>query len=333
VELLKRLRAVVPFDYVYFSTTDPATQLMTHTVLVEEPPAWLMSVFLDNEYMQEDFNKFSGMLRDHQTVAVLSQTTRNEPHRSQRYRDMLLPLAMEDELRAIFVSDEACWGTLCLHREGATTRYTSAEADFLALLAPHIAAGLRKALLLESLPPANAPDGPGVLILADDLSIVATSAPAEAWLLELAETERDGSQALPLPVRSVVTSLKAIERGMTTSLTPSIRLHTRAGHWLVLHASRLRNGQAPAQIAVIFEIAQAADLAPLIIQAYQLTKREAEITQCVLHGWSTAEISARLHISHNTVQDHLKAIFSKADVSSRGELAARLFVQAQHRHE
>ena len=66
-------------------------------------------------------------------------------------------------------------------------------------------------------------------------------------------------------------------------------------------------------------------IAPLVMQAYQLTNREGEITQCVLRGWSTAEISARLHITLNTVQDHLKAIFEKVGVNSRGELAARIF--------
>jgi DNA-binding CsgD family transcriptional regulator len=66
------------------------------------------------------------------------------------------------------------------------------------------------------------------------------------------------------------------------------------------------------------------------MQAYNLTKREGEVTQCVLRGWSTAEIGAQLHISVNTVQDHLKTIFDKVDVSSRGELAARIFIQQHH---
>ncbi len=100
VRLLKRLRTVIPFDYAYFSTTDPATQLGTSSVLVEEPPSWCMSVFLENEFVQEDFNKFNDMLRKRQPVGVLSEATGHDLHRSQRYRDMLAPMAMEDELRA-----------------------------------------------------------------------------------------------------------------------------------------------------------------------------------------------------------------------------------------
>lgn len=327
-ELLQRLRPIIPFDYAYFSATDPATHLGTSSVLVEEPPSWCMSVFLENEFLQEDFNKFSNMVRHHQAVGILSEATGNELRRSHRYREMLHPMAMEDELRAIFVTGEDCWGTLCLHRE--KSRYTSDEAAHLAQLTQHIADGLRKALLLSSVPLARTPDGPGVLILTEDLSIVAVTAAAEYWLWELTEAEKADGGTLPVSVRSVVAGLKAIESGrLAVNSLPKVRLHTRSGHWLVLYASRLRSSASQTQISVIFEMAQPAEIAPVIMQAYALTKREGEITQCVVRGWSTTEIAARLHISPNTVQDHLKAIFEKVAVGSRGELAARIFMQ-QH---
>src|SRR5262245_12398866 len=149
-EILQHLQIVIPFDYAYFSTTDPGTQLGTSSVLVEEPPSWCMSVFLENEFLQEDFNKFGDMLRHQQTVGILSEATRNELYRSHRYREMLVPMAMEDELRAVFVTDTACWGTLCLHRE--KSRYAADEALYLAQLTQHIADGLRKAHLLGNIP-------------------------------------------------------------------------------------------------------------------------------------------------------------------------------------
>lgn len=328
-ELLQRLQTVIPFDYAYFSTTDPATQLGTSSVLVEEPPSWCMSVFLENEFLQEDFNKFSDMLRHHQTVGILSESTGNELHRSHRYREMLAPMAMEDELRAVFVTGSTCWGTLCLHR--GKSRYTPEEADYLAQLTQHIADGLRKAYLLTSVSLAKIADGPGVLILSEDLSIIATTAAAEYWLAELTAMERADRHALPVAVRTVVAGLKAIESGrVAVDIIPKVRLLTRSGHWLMLYASRLRSSESQTQTSVIFELAQPAEIAPMIMQAYNLTKREGEVTQCVLRGWSTTEISVQLHISANTVQDHLKAIFEKVDVGSRGELAARIFIQ-QHK--
>lgn len=325
--LLKHLRAVIPFDYAYFSTTDPATQLGTSAVLVEEPPSWCMGFFLENEFLQTDFNKFGDLVKSQAAVGILSQATEDDLWRSQRYREMLRPMEMGDELRAIFVSGAACWGTLCLHREQAKTPYTEGEAAFLAQLTPHIADGLRKALLLNSAFSPKTPDEPGVLIVSEDLDVVSMTPAAEYWLAELTEMEQIAQNRIPLAVRSVATQLRAVENGHTPNTTPRIRLRTRTGHWLVLYASRLRNS---AHLSIIFELAQPIVIAPIMMQAYALTKREGEVTQCVLYGCSTQQIAARLHISQNTVQDHLKAIFEKVAVGSRGELAARIFAQQYH---
>lgn len=333
LELLKRIATVIPYDYVYFCTADPATQLLTSSLMQAEPPAWLMSVFVENEFLQNDFNNFNEMLRTQQTVGLLSDATQHDLSRSPRYREMLAPMALGDELRVVFVANAVCWGTLCLDRDRSGSAFTPAEADYLAQVSPHIADGLRKALIVDDISTATAPDAPGVLILAPDQSIVAMSAAAEFWLHELADMESNQNRPLPITVRSVVASLSAVERGLVIAdLTPKVRVRTRSGHWLVVYASRLISAAGQGQISVVFERAQPAEISPLIIQAYDLTKREGEVTQCVLLGLSTAEIADRLTISPNTVQDHLKAIFGKVDVGSRGELARRIFVQHYQPH-
>ena len=154
------------------------------------------------------------------------------------------------------------------------------------------------------------------------------TAAAEYWLAELSQAEQPTNAPLPVAVRSVVAGLRAIERGtMPFHFTPKVRFCVPSGQWLVLSASRLKQSDIQSQISVVFEVAQPAEITPIIMQAYRLTKREAEIAHCVLRGWSTGEIGTQLHISSNTVQDHLKAIFEKVDVNSRGELAARIFTQ------
>jgi DNA-binding CsgD family transcriptional regulator len=333
VEVLKCLRTVIPSDYVAFSTTDPSTQLFTSSVLDPIYPWPILALFLENEFLKDDFNKFRHMLRSHRSVGLLSEQTQNDLERSPRYRDVLAPMALGDEMRAVFVTNGACWGTLCLHQERSKFNYTPAEVTFLTGLTRHIAEGLRKALLLDHVQSVKTPDGPGVLILAEDLSLVAMTAAAEYWLMELGEAERGDKHPLPQPVFAVVTCLLGIERGTVVGdSTPKVRLRTPSGHWLVLYASRLRSSENQGQISVIFEPAQPAEIAPLIMQAYDLTKREGEVTQCVLRGLSTSEIAAALHISANTVQDHLKAIFEKVDVGSRRELAARIFTQQYQPH-
>ncbi len=333
VEVIKCLRKVIPFDSLFFSTTDPSTQLFTSAV-TDETPGWAIHQFLENWFRQDDFNQLPSLLRNHLSVGVLSEQTQHDLSRSQRYRDILAPLALGDEMRAAFVTDTACWGTLCLHRERAITEYTPAEVAFLAQLTPHIAEGLRKALLLGDGPLGKMPDGSGVVVLAEDLSVVTMTSSAEHWLAELREGEQGDRHALPHTVLSVVARLRALEREMhaTPACMPKVHLCILSGWWIVLSASRLKSATSQGQIVVMIELAQPTAIAPLILHVYRLTKREGEITQCVLHGWSTTEIATALGISPNTVQDHLKAIFEKVDVHSRRELAGRIFTQQYQPH-
>ena len=50
-----------------------------------------------------------------------------------------------------------------------------------------------------------------------------------------------------------------------------------------------------------------------------------DIVLLLCQGIGTKEIAAELMISVHTVRDHLKSIFDKAGVNSRGELVAGLF--------
>jgi hypothetical protein len=300
---------VIPSDYVFCSTTDPSTQLFTS--LVSDPtPSWLPSLFLEKEFLQDNFNRTRYLIGNRLPVGVLSEQTWHELDSNQRYLDILASFALGNEMRAICVTNGSCWGTLSLHRERATSDYTAREASFLAQLTPHIAEGLRKALLLDQISLAKVPDGPGVLILAEDLSVVAMTTAAEHWLMELAEAESSDKHLLPHAVLTVVARLLGIEYGtIAEDITPKVRLRTPSGYWLVLYASWLRSSGEPGQISVIFELAQPMEIAPLVMQAYQLTKREGEVIQCILRGWSTTQIAGTLYISSHTVQDHLKAIF------------------------
>ncbi len=333
LELLQRLKTVIPFECSFFSTTDPATLLFTSSLLDSAFPTWARVRMIENEYLQDDVNKFLQILKFDVPVGVLSDLTHGELLRSQRYRDVLAPLGLGDEMRATFVDNAACWGTLCLHRGSAAAWYTPAEAAFLASLTPHIAEGLRKALLLEHAAGGLTPDGPGVLILSDDLSAETMNPAAGYWLAELADADHGIPSALPHVIVTVVARLQTIERGTDAApISPKVRLRTSTGQWLIVYASRLARAGGSGQVAVMFEIAHPVEIAPLIMQAYHLTKREGEVTHLLLQGCATTEIAATLHITANTVQEHLKAIFEKAQVRSRRELVGRIFAQQYQPH-
>jgi DNA-binding CsgD family transcriptional regulator len=287
-EIMKRLQTVIPIDVSFFTTIDPATLLFTGAV-VDDILMRSTPQFIENEFLQNDVNKLAWMAKSNTSVMNLVQATQGKFERSQRYREILAPLALGDELRAALITGGTCWGFLCLHRDQSSPHFT----------------------------------------LAEDLSVVATTPTAERWLAEVAEADWPRKRDLPYAVLSVVGRLQALDQDIDAQpdLIPRARLRTASGHWLVLHASRLSGSNMHGQIAVIFEVAQPSEVAPLIVQAYDLSKRESEILQSVLRGLSTSEISEAFHISSNTVQDHFKAIFEKVGVHSRRELAGQLFSQ------
>ena len=330
VEVVRSLRKLIPIDLSFFATADPATLLFTGAVL-DDVLARATAQFVENEFLMDDAVKFARLARGRSRVDSLGLSTRGELDLSQRYREILAPMDLGDELRAALVVGSKCWGFMCLHRERSSPNFTSAEAAFLAKLTPNLAEGLRTSLLIGDARVSSLhPEGPGVVLLADDLSLAAITPAAEGWLAEVAEGDWPSPRELPGAVYAVAARLRALEREgshASPDLMPRIRLRTTSGRWLVLHASRLRAADAEGQIAVIFEEARPSEIAPLIVDAYGLTKREGEITRLVLRGLSTAEVSGELHITPNTVRDHFKAIFDKVGVRSRRELVGQVFAQ------
>ena len=64
---------------------------------------------------------------------------------------MISPLGLGDELRAALISGSECWGAICLHREDAVHGFDDREVDVIRRIAPHVAEGLRRAVILGPL--------------------------------------------------------------------------------------------------------------------------------------------------------------------------------------
>jgi DNA-binding CsgD family transcriptional regulator len=162
----------------------------------------------------------------------------------------------------------------------------------------------------------------GVAVLAPDGSTLCADEIAATWMEELG-----GNGSAPSVVSAVATQARITAAGTTgDGRIARTRVRAASGRWLVVRASVL--GDEPgAQVAVMIEPARPHELAPLVADAYGLSEREREVTQLVARGLGTDAIAARLHLSPWTVQDHLKAIFEKVGVSTRGELVARVFFQ------
>jgi len=125
-QVLAALRRMMTVDAAFFATADPETLLFTgaHS---EDPLIALAPLFLDNELSGYDVNTFPELVRVPGHVRSLDTATRSAWDTSPRYRDIMRPVGLGDELRAALVVGGHCWGYLCLHREDGAFGFTAAE--------------------------------------------------------------------------------------------------------------------------------------------------------------------------------------------------------------
>jgi len=311
-EVTRVLRRAVPFDGVAVVWFDPATAVPVDKWIDNALTGSLAEV----ELHEADVSKFRQLAASGRRASSLSAETGSKLDRSRRHR---VRRDLGDELRAVCVGESGMWGAIVMHREPGAPDFTTRDVDLLASLSGGFAEVQR--MRLERDLSADADDrDPGLLLLDGEDRIEMTDAAAAAWLDDLHGRRR----RLPLVVTAVADRARAIASGHS-DVAATARARTRSGRWVLVRGSVLGNG-TQARTAVTLEPARAPELAELIADAYSLTARERRVTELVAQGLSTAAIAAQLFLSTYTIQDHLKAIFEKLDVTSRGELVARLFV-------
>jgi DNA-binding CsgD family transcriptional regulator len=74
----------------------------------------------------------------------------------------------------------------------------------------------------------------------------------------------------------------------------------------------------------VLDTAGAPQVSSLILAAHGLTPAQTRVAALVIQGRSTNSMVDELHISSNTLQEHLHAVFDKLGVGSRRELIAAL---------
>ncbi|MFD5698286.1 LuxR C-terminal-related transcriptional regulator [Streptomyces lasiicapitis] len=327
------LRRLVPFDSAVWTAADPETGLITAPMLVENAGLGEgCAAYWESELLEENVLPFSELARAAVPAAGLRAATGDLPARSARFRRLLLGEGVHDELRAVLRVDGRPWGLVSLFRtaDSGTGAFRPDEVALLADQSRPLATRLRTFARPTRTTPDTGSPAPGLILF--DASGQATSINEQArqHLSLLPEGPSFPSAlGLALPIWLIGTALqaRAIADGRDHG-DARMRIQTTQGRWLICHASCLTGpGGRPGPVALVIEPAAAADLAVLIAQAYGLTSRELQITQLIARGVSTAETASTLFISPHTVRDHLKTIFTKTQVTSRGELVARLFTE------
>jgi len=166
--------------------------------------------FVDNEFGHDDVNKFQSLAKGTPHVATLDAATRGQRTGSARYREIMSPLGLGDELRAALVTPAGCWGYLCLHRADSPLGFTEAEVRLIGRLATHLGNGCRQGLKMPSYD--GAAGAPGVIVLHPDLTIAAITGEAERWLAHIADHPAEPGR-LPAAAYAVAAQLQRIEKG------------------------------------------------------------------------------------------------------------------------
>ena len=308
---IRVINARVGTDLACWATIDPETlaiSTMTGARVAPEYEQWLAHA----EYSVDEPHRFATLALRKQAQAKLSDLPDRERSRSTRLNEVWRPLGISQELRVLFLTDGVCWGAAGMVRSGRD--FNDREMDFLTAVAPAIASATRLAVRSEAryLSPAG---HSAIVVVGSSGELRAATPAAQEWQERLDQIA---------PGRFIL-MMQLMAGGARTAASGSFRARLRdaRGQWAVLEASPLIGGDED-QIAVTIEPVSGDHLLGLLLMAYGLTAREREICREVIAGHSTSDIAARLFISTNTVQDHLKSVFTKVGVRSRGELVARL---------
>jgi DNA-binding CsgD family transcriptional regulator len=321
--LLQALGSVVPFEMACWGLLDPATLWPVTNCSTSSDSAAALRAW-EYELTVPDVTKLDRLARAAHHVGVLSAATGGQLDRSARYRMVLGPLGVSDELRAVLAVDGISWGWLALFRFSAGT-FTAAEAASVEQLVPHLARAWRAALLAATSRTIPLDAAPAV-VLVDEAGRVDALTAAAQDLLDQLPPGRTGRTPDVLGALAVSTQAAAAreppgpdpDQAMTRTILPGAD-----GSWVLLEAAAL---SGPGKlVAVTIRPAGRSEVGELLLRTYGLTNRETQVALAVLRHETNQEIASALSISAWTVQDHLKAIFAKTGVRARRELAIKLF--------
>lgn len=308
-QILEAVFALIRTDAWCWSTTDPATLMITGSV-TQGLPHSIGAEFFRIELHEPDYLKLVDLPERTPPVGTLWSETGGHLEDSTRWRSLFGPLGLGDELRAAFVTGSACWGYLSLHRRRESPQFGPEEIDVMATLAAAAAQALRHSHMRSAIEESGTR---AVVLLAADRTPLAVSEEAEKLMADL-EPAAVSRSDLPAAVYTAIGHLDRGGSGEVTAVGAS-------GTWLVVRAARL-TGEDAGWTAVTIESASPREARGHIMASWALTHRESEVAAMVLRGVSTRRIAAELFISPHTVQQHLKKVFEKSGVHSRRDLVA-----------
>lgn len=325
--LREPLNAALNASGMLLSATDPETTTLGTATLVEQLPESMATGWMRNEFLDDDFNKFSELHRSRTGVTTLHRATQGRPQLSPRYRRLQTAHGYGPELRTTFSQQSECWGVATVLRETGDQDFDDVDLEWMETLRPLIAAGIQRTT--PGVTELRRDDGiPGVVALGPTGDVVSMTGEAgrllaDLWLCPFSETSEF---VLPGEAYMIATLARARNERCPRAPAPMTRLRGRSGRWLTVRGDCTVTPDGDLSgIVLVIEPSRGAEIRPVVVAAAGLSARERDVLTELLNGQSTGEIAGRLFISQHTVRDHIKSILAKTDTSSRAELMSLLF--------
>ena len=309
--VLAEVGRVLPFDAYVWPLTDPETSVATSPLAsVPRPLMPDLPRLIRLKYLTP-VNRWTG----------LSRAVRLDPPAdSLLWRELLRGHGVTDVASAVFRDRYGCWAFLDLWRLGGV--FGADELAVLDDLTSLLTEDLRRCEAATFTATGGSRDpGPVVLVLDADLHVRGQTPQTHDYLARLLPPggERPALEPVPAAAYNVAAQLVAVEQGVD-SQPPLARVHLAGGRWLTLRAARLGPDE---RIAVTVEETSPAERTAVFARACGLAERETELLRHLTTGADTRTVAARMFLSRNTVQDHLKSIFDKTGTRSRRALLSR----------
>ncbi|MEK5038319.1 helix-turn-helix transcriptional regulator [Sporosarcina sp. FSL K6-3457] len=319
-KILRKLKTTLPYEAFCFTTVDPHTLLSTGAI-TDERIELLHPELFENEYIEQDINRYSCLLNEKTYCNTLYEGTKGELSSSKRFHKILSPAKFHDELRAVLVHKERCYGFLTLFRTQEQGFFSLEDIAYMKRSIPSIAKGLKDSIY-QSYQTSKmihaASVETGIIILNQDFEIISTNQTGIHLVEWLRQQENIENHQLPRPIRAICSQVTS---SFSTNNSKVI-VHAFNQLFMSITASPLLTSSS--QIALLIERIRPREMNRLLVELFDLTKREHELVEELLKGNSTKMIADKLYISSYTVQDHLKSIFNKTGVNSRRELIGKI---------
>ena len=291
--------------------SDPASGSPVSGGVLGDPPGSFTDA-MQYEFRRRDVNTFADLTGDRAGVASIFRATGEQPGTSLRFREMIEPTGVRDELRVWLKDAFGVWATVV-----AFTRRPMSDVDlrFVADLSPTVTRAVRRTIASEWRTSVAATDdlGPSVLILDAGDHVVAADATARRRLELLPDHQ-------PTGIPGVIAYLSARVRWEAAANSATARMRLPDGRWFLLDASAMDDSAG--NVAVVMQPAAPSAVLTHVLRSYGLSSREREIAELLAQGQSAKTIASSLHLSPWTVQDHIKAIYRKTGVGARSDLAS-----------